>query len=159
MPTFLLRLVTGGSARLRPGSRLRRRTLERLAARAFEGIRRDDYEFALLFYEPDVELWVPGELARTLGLAERYHGHQGFRDLWRDYKRDMDDLHIELEQLIDLGDRIAQRVTLIGRGRSSGVPTRHTEGVVLYMSPRGIVARQEVYWSWEEALTVLEQRE
>ena len=97
-----------------------------------------------------------GENARALGLAESYHGHQGFLDLWRDYKKDMDDLHFETEQIIDFGDLIALRATLVGRGRSSGVATTRTAGLLYYFSPGGMIARSDVYWTWEEALAALE---
>lgn len=159
MPTSFVRLVQARVASLSPGSHLRRRVLKRAFARGFEGTRRDDYEFALLSYEPNVEHRMAGEVARGLGLAERYHGHQGFLDLWRDYKKDMDDLHIETEQIIDLGDRLVIRATLVGRGRSSGVATKRTLGLTYYFSPRGMIARSDIYWTWESALAAVEPRE
>lgn len=123
--------------------------------RSLEANGRGAFDFGLLFYEPDVELHVLGGVARALGLSESYHGHQGVREVWRDYRRDMDDLRLEPEQIIDLGDRIALRVTLVGTGRASGATTRHTEGFVLHYSPRGLIARHEIYWSWEDALAAL----
>jgi hypothetical protein len=71
----------------------------------------------------------------------------------------MDDLRVEPDQIIDLGDRIALRVTLVGRGRRSGVETTNSQGFIYCMSPRGMIARQEFYWAWDEALAALEQRE
>jgi ketosteroid isomerase-like protein len=112
----------------------------------------------LLLYEPDVELRVRGGVAQALGLAETYRGHQGVRQIWRDYQADMADFRVELEQLIDLGDRYALRVTLVGTGRTTGATTRHTEGFISYFSRRGLIARQEVYWSWDDTLAELHGR-
>ncbi len=155
LPTPLVRLLPRGFARLPPGSQVRRRTLKRALARGFEAGSREDYAVGLLFYEPDVEIRAPGEFARALGLPERYDGHQGFIDLWRDTQQDMDDVSFQPEQIIDLGDRVALRGTLVGRGQTSGAITTQMTGTIYYFSRRGLVARQDLYWTWQEALDAL----
>ncbi|MGO8907624.1 MAG: nuclear transport factor 2 family protein [Solirubrobacteraceae bacterium] len=155
LPTPVVRLMLRGLALLPPGSHVRRRILKRALARGFEAARRDDYAVGLLFYEPDVDLRAGKEVGRTLGLPERYYGHQGFVDIWRDMKQDMDDFHLQPEQIIDLGDRIVLRGTLVGRGRASGLPTRQMTGTIYHLSPRGMVARQDVYWTWEDTVAAL----
>jgi ketosteroid isomerase-like protein len=155
LPSPVVRLVTRGVARLPPGSQLRRRILKRALTRGYEAGSRDDYAVGLLFYEPDVEIRAPGEFARALGLPERYDGHQGFIDLWRDTQQDMDDFSSRPEQIIDLGDRVAARIALAGRGRTSGAVTAQTGGTIYYFSRRGLVARQDLYWTWHEALDAL----
>jgi ketosteroid isomerase-like protein len=159
MPTFLVRAMYAGVARLPPGSYLRRRILKRAFRRAFDGAGRDDYDYVLLGYEPDVELRMWGDAPRTLGLAERYHGHQGLRDLLDDYKRDMNDVRWELEQVIDLGDRLVVRTTFVGAGALSGLTTRRTTGHIFWTSPSGTITRQDTYWTWNETLAALEQPE
>src|SRR6516165_9594657 len=84
MPTALLRMLQRGFARLPPGSQLRRRGLKRLVRLTWAAGSREDYEVPLLFYEPDVEIPNAAEFARTLGLTESYHGHEGFLEVWRD---------------------------------------------------------------------------
>jgi len=155
LPTPVAQLVMRGFARLPPGSHLRRRMLKRSFARGFEAARREDYAVDLLFYEPDVELRAPGEVAGALGLPESYYGHQGFIDVWSDMKQDMDDFRFEPEQIIDLGDRVALRGTLVGRGRASGVLTRQTAGFIYHFSQRGLVVLQELHWTWEDVLNAL----
>lgn len=54
-----------------------------------------------------------------------------------------------------LGERIGVRTLAIGRGLRSGVETSNTNGFVYTMSPRGLIARVEVYWKWEEAAAAL----
>ena len=95
MPTALLRALQRGFARLPPGSPLRRRWLKRTNALGWAAASREDYEVPLLFYEPDVEIRAISEFARSLGLADSYHGQQGFLDYWRDYRQDMADLVCE----------------------------------------------------------------
>jgi ketosteroid isomerase-like protein len=159
MPTALLRMLQRGFARLPPGSQLRRRGLKRVAALTWAAANREDFEVPLLFYEPDTEAKIPAEFARTLGLAETYHGHHGFLEGWRDLRQDAADLRFEPERIIDLGDRVAARVTAFAVGRSSGAALKETRGSVLYFSPRGLIARHEFYLTWEEALAVLERRD
>jgi len=158
MPTSLVRMLQRRFAQLPPGSQLRRRGLKRLMTLGWAASSREDYEVSLLFYEPDMEIQMAAEFARILGLAERYQGHQGFLELWRDYREDMADLRFEPEQIIDLGDRFAVRATVVGVGRSGGVAIRQTRGYIFYVSPRGLIARQEHYLTWEDALTALERR-
>jgi hypothetical protein len=152
MPAALVRVSLMAFVRLPPSSKLRRYGYNRAAAIAFQGINRNDYEFALLFYAPDVEIRPAPEFVRTLGLAESYHGHEGFVNLWDDTKRDMTDLRAEPEQIVDHGGRIALRETLVGVGSRSGVATRNTLGLILHVSPRGLFTRLDIYWTWEEAL-------
>jgi ketosteroid isomerase-like protein len=155
MPASALRLAFTAVLRLPPGSNLRRRLVKRSTVRSLDASGRGAFDFGLLFYEPDVEVHVLGDVARALGLSESYRGHQGLREVWRDYQRGMDELRLEPEEIIDLGDRIALRVTLAGTGRASGATTRHTEAFVMYYSPRGLIARHEIYWSWQDALVAL----
>jgi hypothetical protein len=133
--------------------------VKRLTTLALAAASREDYELPLLFYEPDVEIRNDIEGARALGMAEIYHGHQGFLDFWRDYRQDMAEVRGKLEQIIDLGDRIAQRVTVVAVGRSGGVAIRQTRGNIFYLSPRGLNARQEFYLTWEDTLAALERRD
>jgi hypothetical protein len=56
------------------------------------------------------------------------------------------------EHLVDLGDRWVIRARLSGSGRSSGARTNQTWGSVYQVSSRGRIARQDIYWSWEETL-------
>jgi hypothetical protein len=158
MPTALLRVLQRRFARLPPGSQLRRRGFKRLMTLGWAAGSREDYEVSLLFYEPDVNIQVTDD-ARSLGLAETYHGHQGFLDVWRDYRQDMAELRAEPELIIDLGDRFAQRVTLAVVGRSSGVALNQTQGHVFFFSRRGLFARQDIYLTWEDALEALERRD
>jgi ketosteroid isomerase-like protein len=159
MPTPLLRALQRGLARLPPGSPLRRRWLKRTNALGCAAASREDYEVPLLLCEPDVEISMAFEGARTVGLAKSYHGRQGILAFMRDLRQDMADLRFEPEQVIDLGDRSAVRMAVIDVGRSGGVEIRQTLGNIIYNSPRGLVARMEHYLTWEDTLVALERRD
>jgi hypothetical protein len=159
MPTALLRALQRGFARLPPGSQLRRRGLKRLVALGWAAASREDYEIPLLFCEPDVEIRMAFEGARTVGLAESYNGRQGFLDMLRDNRLDMAEVRWKPEQVIDLRDRLAMRATQVAVGRSGGVAIRETRGYIFYLSPRGLWARLEVYLTWEDTLAALERRD
>ena len=136
---------------------LRRRRLKRTNALGLAAASREDYEVPLLLCEPDVEIRMAFEGARTVGLAKSYHGHQGILDFFHDLRQDMADLRVEPEQIIDLGDRTAVRGTVVAVGRSGGVAIRQTRGYIFYNSPRGLVARLENYLTWEDTLAALER--
>lgn len=159
MPSSVVRIVLRAMIRLPPGSLLRRRMLKRAFARGLEAPSRGDYEFSLLFYEPDVETYIDSDFAGTLGYSETYHGHGGFVDAWRDIQEDVEDLHLVPEQIIDLGNRIAVRVNMVGRGRHSGIETAESQGWVYLFSRRGLIARQKLYRDWDEALAALKATE
>jgi hypothetical protein len=155
LPPALVRAGARIYVRLPPGSSLRRRIFKRAFRLGLAGSARGDHAFALLFYERDVDLRVLGAVARALGFAESYRGHSGYIEAWREYAKDMDDLHVAPEQIVDLGRRVALRAKLVGVGRSSGAVTAQTLGYICYISPRGLIERQEAYWEWEEALASL----
>jgi ketosteroid isomerase-like protein len=158
LPPPVFRAALTRAARLPTGSRLRQRLLKRAATRGFAASNRGDYEVALLLYEPDVTIEPVGEVAHALGLADTYHGHQGFVAVWRDYQQDTEGLRIDIEQLVDRSDRIALRVTLIARGRVSGAPWTRPMAFIYYLSQGGKIARQEFYLEWADALAALDGR-
>lgn len=140
---------------LAPGSPVRRRALNRLGARGWAAFSRGDDEIVLLLVDRDVEInhigFTPG-----LGLAERYHGHEGlleFRRLWFAEWAGSQITHTP-EALIDLGDRIVMRVTLTARGATSGADVSQTLGFVQWWAD-GVIVRSDAYWEWSECVEAL----
>jgi hypothetical protein len=61
----------------------------------------------------------------------------------------------EVRRVRDGDDRFAVEVALIASGKLSGVLIEGTTSNVYYLSPRGKIARQDLFWmenSWEVAL-------
>jgi hypothetical protein len=146
------------AARLPATSRLRRRALLEAFSRGFAAINRRDPWFIDVGYEPDCEIY-PAAGFRTLGLAGCYRGVGGWRALTDAIEEPLPDVRFVPERLIDLGDRCVLLLAMSGSGRTSGVRTHQTFGSVYHLSPRGRIARQDLYWTWEETLTAAGIRE
>jgi hypothetical protein len=145
-------------AHLPASSRLRQRALQWAFSRGFAAINRGDPWFISVAYEPDCEIY-PAAGFRTLGLAERYRGHDGWREMTDAIREPLPDVRYTAQRLIDLGDRWVLRLEMSGSGRTSGVPTSQTFGSVYQVSPRGRIARQDLYWTWDETLAAVGLRE
>ena len=150
---WLLGLALWLVARMPTTSRLRTRALQEAMSRAFAAMNRGDLWFLPVTYEPDSEIHFLGTGFRTFGLAESYRSDGGWRDATFAIRDEVPDARWVPEHLLDLGDRWILRAQLSGSGRSSGVRTNQTWGSVYYVSARGRIARQDIYWSWEATLT------
>ena len=148
---FLADRALARMASLPPGSSLRRRLLTRGLRRAFDAIARADPEVPLLGYAPDAEIRTFG--AAGLGFKDRYDGHRG----WHDFVSDLNEAFVEqrhtVKRVLDAGERVVAEVEFQGQGKASGVGVENTWGTVLYLSPRGKVRRQDIFWDgWSQAL-------
>jgi hypothetical protein len=151
---WLVRFGMAAVARLPATSRLRRRILVEGLSRAFAAINRDDPWVIPIGYEPDCVIYS-GAGFRTLGVAESYHGHEGWRQIIEAMREPLPDSRWTPGHLIDLGDRWVVRLHAVGSGRVSGVPTEQTWGSVYHVSRRGRIARQEIYMTWADALAAV----
>ena len=150
----LFRLVLA----LPPGSLVRRRALKRLVARGWAALSREDDEVVCrLAFDRDIEFNIIGGSARAIGLADRYHGHEGWREFIGLWRAEWGGRHIEHtpEALIDLGDRLVMRVTLTARGATSGADVAMTMGIVSWLADDGAVLRQDNYTEWAECIRAL----
>ena len=105
---------------------------------------RRDIEVTLLAYEHDCENLLFG--ASGLGLAARYSGHQGWRDLIEDVYENFGEPRFTVKGVLDGGDRLVVEVDFEGQGTGSGASVVLTWGTVYYYSPRGKISRQEYFW-------------
>ena len=154
----LLGFAAAVVVRLPASSRLRRWGLREALSRGFAAINRRDPWFISVAYEPDSEIY-PASGFRTLGLDECYRGHSGWRELTDAVREPLPDLRWTPERLVDLGDRWVVRLGMSGSGRTSGVRTNQTWGSIYHVSSRGRIARQDIYWTWEETLAAAGLRE
>ena len=132
---------------------MRRRGVQRALRAAWDGINRGDFEPALLFYERDAEVFLFG--AEGLGLAERYSGERGWADFIDDIFENFAEPRFTVRRVRDGRDRLVAQVVLTARGKASGVQVVQANSTVYYFSPRGKIARQDVFYqrdSWNLAL-------
>jgi ketosteroid isomerase-like protein len=93
--------------------------VERVRA-GYEAFNRGDVDSALEGFHPDVEWSVLGILPDP----EHYRGHAAVRRFWRTWQETFAGFQIEVEELIDAGDRVVVLIAASGRGSGSGAPVR-----------------------------------
>jgi ketosteroid isomerase-like protein len=147
----LFRLFRRALFRLAPGSALRRRVLKRFAVLGWDAFARGDFEAALIAYDPAYEFHLYGDLFRGLGFDTRYVGHAGLREFGEAWHAAWSSIEVDVEQLIDLGDRLVLRYTATGRGASSGAEVSGTFGSSYFLTD-GTIVRQDFYWDWAECV-------
>jgi ketosteroid isomerase-like protein len=118
----LYRLVAAAMRRLPTRSRLRRKLFARTSARAVAAANRRDFEVLLLGFDPDIEYRPRLDWSSVLDLRSVFHGHTGYREVWRQMTEAFEDFRLELEEIHDLGDHLLATIRANGHGSRSGVP-------------------------------------
>jgi ketosteroid isomerase-like protein len=151
---FLARLAS-----LPPGSPLRRRLVPWGLRRGFDAVSRKDFDVPLLAYEPDVEIRIGG--AAGLGFKNDYEGHQGWLDFASDFYEAFVEQRNTVKRVLDAGDRWVAEAEFQGQGKASGVGVGNTYGTIFYLSPRGRIRRQDIFFEggWTLALEAAGLRE
>jgi ketosteroid isomerase-like protein len=127
-----------------------------LTLRAFDAWNRRDVDAFVALLSPDA-IWE--ENPELPGLREVYRGRAGVREWIEDFLEAVESPHLELEEIIELGDdRIFTEMVLTGRGRSSGVPVELRFWLVIWFAD-GKIARRQVAWTKDEALEAAGLRE
>ena len=68
-------------------------------------------------------------------------------------------VHIEIEQVTDLGDdRVFMAVLITGRRRGSGLPFEYRTWHIVWFAD-GLITRRQVFWTGAEALKTAGLRE
>jgi ketosteroid isomerase-like protein len=94
----------------------------------------------------------------AVGVEPIYHGHEGVRQYWRDVLSVSSEVHLEVEELIDAGDRVVAVTRASGVGRVSGVPLG-TIRVSVWTLAGGKVVRMEVFDDRRQAFEAAGLRE
>src|SRR4029079_18404478 len=90
-----------------------------LVRQAYEGFYSAGAEGTVPYLHPDV-IWDESNLpARSPGV---FHGHDGLRALERDNAELWQEIHTEIDELVDAGDSVVALVRVKGRGRFTGEP-------------------------------------
>jgi ketosteroid isomerase-like protein len=133
--------------RLPLSSRLRYRLVNYWVRRSYEIVNRRDFELALgaqhpdvlIRYAPDPGGFIPPDLVGD------YHGADGFRVAWTRWLDAFEDLRVEPDEVVDLGDeRLLVGIRAVGRGSGSGIEVAQ-HGFTLYTFRDGLVASHEFF--------------
>ena len=136
--------------RLPPSSRLRQAYLRRAVQLAFGALNRDDVEAAVATYHPEVKLELPKEFV-GLGLDPPDRGREERVTFERKWNAEWGRLRYELEEIIDLGDRLL----VIGRFEASGPSSGagfDNEFAEIFTISAGRVIREQAFFNNAEAL-------
>jgi ketosteroid isomerase-like protein len=119
--------------------------------RGWEASDRGDIELSLCAYDPDVEIsWPVSGVAAFPDLRGVYRGHEGFRQVWA-ATHDPWDVDVQLEEMIDVGDRLLSIGQVSARGRGSGVPVA-APLFAIHTFRAGRIVREQFFNDREEAL-------
>ena len=146
----LFRLLTDRLMGLSPRSRLRRLMLARLVGRGNAAANRRDFDVAFLALDPGIE-YHPRQDQIALDQDAVYYGHSGYREMWRKWTEAFEDVRLEPEEVLDLGDRLLATVQVRAHGSGSGVPLNTTD-FKLFKLRRGLVVWQQDFGDHAEAL-------
>jgi ketosteroid isomerase-like protein len=126
-----------------------KRGIEAYNSRAVEALLED--------LDPDVE-FRPALPKLLGGRTTVYLGHEGVREMFREFDDAFAEMHAELPDIRDLGDRIVGIGRIRTRGRGSGVETESPWGYVFEMQ-NGKVIRAWTFLDPKEALEAAGVRE
>jgi ketosteroid isomerase-like protein len=90
--------------------------------RGLEAGNRGDVDGLLEELDPEVE-WHSALHTLMGGEQTVFRGHDGVREMFRDLNEAFGEIHIEISEIRDLGDRLVAIGRTRNRGRESGVPT------------------------------------
>jgi uncharacterized protein len=88
-----------------------------LVRHVFDAINRRDVQAVVDAFHPDADM---STLTSELVRGDSYHGHEGIREYFSSFADVWDRLHLEPDEVRDLGDRILVLGRWSSRGRGSG---------------------------------------
>jgi ketosteroid isomerase-like protein len=153
----IYRLFADRVMRLSPGSRIRRLMLTRLVRRGYAASSRRDFEVLLLGLDPGIEYHPSVDLTPP-DMESVSYGHDGYLKVWRGWLDAFEDIRLEPEELLDLGDKLLVTIRTRGHGSGSGVAVGR-EQFQLFHLRRGLVVWQQDFSDRSEALEAAGLRE
>lgn len=147
--------------RLPTGSRLRRWLLVRYVTLGMAAANRRDFDVLLLGIDPQIDYRVVSagpEGGIAPDLTGHHHGHKGYLYVWQAMLEGFEDLTLEPEELLDLGNRLLSVTRMRGHGSGSGVPITQLLFQVFTLH-HGLVVKQEDFGTRAEAFEAVGLRE
>jgi ketosteroid isomerase-like protein len=93
--------------------------------RVYDSLERPD-DSVLALWDPEVEFDVSRDIWGAVVGGGRYRGVDGVRQWMRDLYAAWEHMSIDVEELIDAGDRVVAVIRVHGRGRVSGIEMEYS---------------------------------
>lgn len=120
--------------------------------RGYEAFNRGDLADAAKDFDPNIEWRIPFQLPDSPP-DETYRGPQEVIRFWQTWRAAFDDFRLEVEEIIDAGDRVIVFAGVHGRGAESGADVKTpTFPQVWTFGDDGRPLRVEMYSSRADAL-------
>jgi ketosteroid isomerase-like protein len=116
---------------------------------SWEAWSRGDMDALFEFYDPAVEWDMTHSYVPDMGV---FHGHDGVREFFREWRAFFAEYHAEPEQFIAVDENVMVRVRQEGRGRSGTVGIEMPGYWQIYRLRDGRAVRVEIYRDEGEAL-------
>ena len=113
-----------------------------------EAFLREDWDAFFALYHPEVEI----DLSRS-GIPDGgiHHGHDGVLEGWISWRGAWDDYGYEVEELIELGDRVLSFTRIHARSKGHGVDTEVRAGEI-YTVRDGLIVHFVNFLDRDDAL-------
>jgi len=108
-----------------------------------------DLEGALENLRPEIEFVTSGVF---LGVEPVYHGHEGFRQFWHDFRDTWEQIRVEIRDIVEGEQRhyaVVGQFHAMGR---DGIGVERPVGMVFVATADDEIRRIESYATWEGAL-------
>jgi ketosteroid isomerase-like protein len=112
-----------------------------IVRRAYAAWSQEDREPALAFFAEDV-IWTP---AREDPDPRPHRGREGVRRFWAQWEELFDDIRIEPEEMLQVGDGIVSLLHITGTGKGSGIDIDQRVYQVVRLRDQLIVRVDEFY--------------
>jgi ketosteroid isomerase-like protein len=81
-----------------------------------------------------------------------YRGPEEVRRFWRTFMAELEDMRIEVDELVDCGDRVLAVTRAVGRGRHSGAVATGGTVYPVFTVRDGLIVRYQLFADREQAL-------
>lgn len=109
-----------------------------------------DLDTVFATFDEDIEL-NPDPEAHWVGVGAVYRGHEGIRSYMAAVYEAFEDYRPEVEELIDVGDRVLTLAIEHGRGRGSGAEVESNRTAHLWTMRNGRAVRLDLYLERDRA--------
>ena len=116
--------------------------------RGYAAFNRGDLDAAIEGFHPEIEWHGPGVFPDE----DVYRGVEGVRRFWDQWLELFEDFQIEIEEVIEAGEKVVVMAVVHGRGRGSGADVKTPSFPHLWTFRDGKAVRMRMFQTKAEAL-------